>query len=69
MELITSINRRARRHAEKLGLKVLQPSPALMHELQGYAKPLFANWRATARARGVDAAAALAYFHKRSQAH
>ncbi len=69
MELITTINDRARRHAEKLGLKVLQPSPALMRELKGYARPLFANWRATASARGVDAAAALAYFHKRSQAH
>ncbi len=69
MAVITALNIEARQHAEKMGMKVLQPSPALMTELKGYAKPIFDRWLASARAKGVDGVAALKYFEAQSQAY
>lgn len=67
MVVMTRLNVQAREQARQVGLQVLQPSPALIAELKGYAQPLVRQWLADAKARGVDGAAAMQYFQ--AQAH
>ncbi len=69
MQRINVANAAARRYSEKLGIRLMQASPALMAEFKGYAKPLFTQWLASARAMHVDGPAALKYFEAQAQAH
>ena len=69
MQAMNAANEDARRYSTKLGVKVMQPSPALMSDLRSYAKPLYANWLAQARAHGIDGAAALKYFESQARAN
>ena len=68
MAVITRINVQAREQAQKAGVKILHPSPALIAELKDYAKPLTNQWLASAKVHGVDGEAALHYFQSQAQA-
>jgi TRAP-type C4-dicarboxylate transport system substrate-binding protein len=65
--LLDEFNASVRRDAERRGLKIVEPSPELVTELRKLSEPLFMQWQAAAKARGVDGAAALKYFEQQAK--
>lgn len=69
LSVIDGFAQQALQRGQEGGMKVVQPTPALLEQLHGYAKPLVAQWLGSAQSKGIDGAAALKYFEAQAQAH
>ena len=69
LSVVARYGQQARQRGVQGGMKVLQPSPALLADLRADSGPLVAQWSQAAQAKGVPAAVALKYFESQAQAH